>query len=241
MVKKTVSYVAVILFSLVFFTVLVLPSLLPNDLFHFIKVSNKGYSKNVSIYLVSWYGCPFGASLSWPLYDVLSHFGNVSAETHYSIYESDIGGYVPGLLFLDFIPNSTVSFHYVYLYNEYLNASPEGTPMKNLVEGGIEELRNEAPTWVYQLILEYDINDSDIFTGLSMVSPAYMGNPPHIPTTLIITGPNGTWILIGYLNSLNPSSLAVSSEGHINKNYILSLTSVKESASTIMSVINSVQ
>ncbi len=239
MTRKLIGYVIVIVLALFLFMSTILPSLLPNDLFHFIKINNKGYTNNVTVYLVSWLGCPFGASLSWPLYDTLTHFGNVSAEPHYSIDEADIGGYVPGLIFTGYEPNSTVSFHFIYLYNQYLNASPNGTSMKNLVSGGLEELKAYSPSWVYQIIYKYDVEDSDIFTGFSFVAPAYMGSPPHIPTTLIITGPNGTWILIGYLNQLSPSSLALSSnEGSINMNHLLSSPLVRNASTEINSIIN---
>ncbi|MUN29399.1 DUF929 domain-containing protein [Sulfuracidifex metallicus] len=235
---KRLGYIAAIVLSLLFFAVLVLPTILPNEMFHFIKVSNTGYSKKVTVYLISWYGCPYGASLSWPLYDALSHFGNISAASHYSIYESDVGGYVPGLIFLNFRPNSSLSFHVIYLYNQYLNASPNGTYMANLVSGGLNELKVEAPKWIYTLVDKYDVNDRNIFTGLSLSSPAYLGNPPHIPTTLIITGPNGTWILIGYLNQLNPSSLSVQTKGPINEEQLLANPTVIKTSNTIITIID---
>jgi len=44
----------------------------------FVKVSNRDYASSpntVEVYLVSWEGCPNGATQSWPLYLALSHYG----------------------------------------------------------------------------------------------------------------------------------------------------------------------
>jgi len=178
---------------------------IPDPLNHLVKVSNRDFAGNsTEIYFISWYGCPYGATLSWPLYVMLRHYGNVSVQPHYSIFESDIGEPVPGLIFTNFSSNSSIHFHYLYLYNQYLNATPNGTKITNLVQYGLNVIKNKTPEWVYSLVEKYEVNEPLAGFMLSVVNS---GNPPHIATVLIITDPKGTWMLIGYPSSLTPGQI----------------------------------
>ncbi len=167
----------------------------------FFKVSNQDYAPpgETDIYLVSWYGCPFGAAMSWPLYMLLSHYGNLNVSLHESIAESDIGGAVPGLLFFNFTPNSTVRFVVYYLTNQYLNATVNGTPINgSVLTFMLNELKSEAPSWLYNYVFNY----TNVYPLIrepngSVVPVNFAGRPPHIISTLVITGPGGTYMLIG--------------------------------------------
>ncbi len=169
-----------------------------------IKVSNQGYSNTVHVYFISWYGCPFGATLSWPLYLALSHYGHVNVTPHYSIVEADIGAPVPGLLFNGFTPNSSVEFTYLYIYNQYLNATPSGQPIpkSELIQVGLQEINSSLPSWVYNLVYQWEVENPNF--GFSQPIALLDG---HIPTTLVITGPNGTWLMVGYPYMLTPQEL----------------------------------
>ncbi len=197
-----ITLIFIILFS---FWGAVISIFMPDPLNHLVKVSNKDFAGNLTeIYFISWYGCPYGATLSWPLYVLLKHYGNVSIIPHYSIVESDIGEAVPGLIFTNFSTNSSIQFHYIYLYNQYLNATITGVKVSNLVRYGMSVIQNNTPEWVYSLVKKYEINEP--LAGF-MISVADAGNPPHIATALIITSPKGTWMLIGYPSSLTPTML----------------------------------
>ncbi|MCI2413640.1 MAG: DUF929 domain-containing protein [Candidatus Aramenus sp.] len=169
-----------------------------------IKVSNQGYSNSTHVYFISWYGCPFGATLSWPLYLALSHYGHLDVSTHYSLTEGDIGVPVPGLIFNKFVPNSTVQFTYLYIYNQYLNATPSGQPIpkSQLVQVGLQEINSSLPSWIGALVYQWEIENPNF--GFSQPIALLDG---HIPTTLIITGPNGTWLMVGYPYMLTPQEL----------------------------------
>lgn len=190
----------------------------PQPFFQFVKVSNTDYAPNntVEVYLVSWVGCPYGASDSWGLYIALKNYGNLSVTPNYSDEESipisttnTINGKVPGLIFNSFKPTSNVEFYPIYLlgriYTSNSTASlPNGTIISysgnSLVNLELNELQHEAPSWVYNLIYTYQIatNFPNQNEGI-----AYLGNPPHIASTIIITGPKGTWMMIGYDQSVN--------------------------------------
>ena len=218
-----------------------------NDpLFNLVKISNIGYTNTTQVYFISWYGCPYGATLSWPLYVALENYGNVSAVTHYSIAEPDIDNGlqgVPGLIFTGFNSTSNVGFHFLYIYNQNLTATPSGVPLNNnAVSIGLQEIKENEPYFVYNIIDQYEVND--ILPGAD-VPVANGGHPPHIASALIITGPKGTWLLIGYPSPLTPNSLISISNSstqlfsQIKSGHVPSL--VNDVAREIIRAINEVQ
>lgn len=178
--------------------------------FNMMKVSNIDYAQNnsVQVYFISWYGCPNGATTSWPLYLALKKFGNLIVEPHYSINEPDLGSAIPGLLFLNYTPYSNYSnvyFHPIYIYGQYLNETINGTPITtNAVLYGLKELKALVPEWVYNLTVFYELNQTLPNLGKPI---AYAGNPPHLVTILIISGPGGTWVDVGYPKNISPIDL----------------------------------
>ena len=181
-------------------------------LFNLVKINNINYAGNntVQIYFISWYGCPNGATTSWPLYLALSKFGYVNVTPHYSITESTVGAPIPGLIFSNFthFKGENIYFHPVYIYGQYLNETPNGTPIssKDLVTYGLQELKNLVPYWVYNLTEFYEVNQT--YQALQGQSPAYASNIPHLITILIISGPGGTWMVMGYPAQISPTDLA---------------------------------
>ncbi|MCG3108159.1 hypothetical protein L3N51_00440 [Metallosphaera sp. J1] len=185
----------------------------PSAFTNFVKVSSTDYAPNgtTQVYLISWYGCPYGATLSWPLYIALSNYGNLTVMPHYSVAEPDIGNGapIPGLLFQGFTPDSNVQFHAIYIYNQYLNATPSGEPVNNgdRVQVGLNELSSMTPSWVVNLVEQYQLNQTQVVYDGHQVPIALGSSEPHLVTTLIISGPGGTWIMLGYPKSLPPGEL----------------------------------
>ncbi|AWS00163.1 DUF929 domain-containing protein [Metallosphaera hakonensis JCM 8857 = DSM 7519] len=208
-----IPFIALILVIVLFVGLSFRPSASAESAFtNLVKVSSTDYAPNgtTQVYLVSWYGCPYGATLSWPLYLALSHYGNISVEPHLSVAEPDIanGDPIPGLLFESFTPNSSVQFHFLYIYNQFLNATPSGEPLNgNGVQIGLNELESEAPSWVLNLVEEYQLNKTLVFYDNNQVPIAFGSQTPHLVTTLVISGPGGTWILLGYPKQLTPNQV----------------------------------
>ncbi len=218
---KRVYLVAVILAILVagvlsYYYFFVLPSSAAIPAGVFVKISNEDYAPlgKVAIYEQSWIGCPVGAAASWAIYLLISHYGKVEYYTHYSDPYDKTASNIPGLVFLNFTPNSSLEFHVAYLYNEYLNATPNGTPIpvSQLVQVGEEELMHDFPTQIAQLIIKYETQVP--IKQYGKPSALYV-NPPHLNFAILITGPNGTYILTTPL--INPKAL----EGY-NISYVMS-------------------
>ena len=170
----------------------------------FAQVSNKDMSGEVTVYYVSWYGCPIGATDSWAFYLALEHYGNTSLTypvAHYSL-STDAYPNTPGLIFTHSVTFSNVSFVPIYVYNQTITGTTNNQPIQgNLLVYGLSVLKNSMPSGVYAL--EYDIMETvptQDFNG--QASGVANG---HINTNVIITGPKGAWALDGPLFS--PSEL----------------------------------
>ncbi|MCY0849848.1 DUF929 domain-containing protein [Sulfuracidifex metallicus] len=177
----------------------------------FIKVSNQDLAPpgKVEVIEQSWIGCPVGAVASWAIYGALGKWGTFTYYNHTSDPLDTVAQNIPGLIFENFKPNSTVEFHVVYVYNEYLNGSAvldnatflSGYPISEnqLVPQG-EKILNQS--------LKETLNQTDWYNISSLFikyetqvkvegynnSSAYIVKPPHLNFGMIITGPNGTWI-----------------------------------------------
>ncbi|BCU71007.1 DUF929 domain-containing protein [Stygiolobus caldivivus] len=226
--ESKLIYVPFIIFIAVLALILVLPSIkspfaqpsssLP--FMHFQKVSNQDYASSpntVDVYFISWEGCPYGATQSWPLYLALSHYGTINATPTWSDPEplptpssnppTSPPMPVPSLLFNSFTPNGSVHFHFFYMIGRMFTNNnsislPNGTIIpysgNSIVTLEQQELQKDVPSWVYNLIAKYELNTP--FGQFPNLADA--GNPPHIATALIITGPKGTWMIIGYDQSV---------------------------------------
>jgi len=189
--------------------------------FKFFKVNNQNYAGNstVQIYFISWYGCPYGATDSWALYKVLTQYGTVNATPGHSLSEPNIP-FIPALWFEGYQPqpNSNVDFHFLYIYNENLTATPTGVPVNptngSAVTIGLQEIKDNlsfAP-WIYNLVKEYEVDTPIVTTSSGLNdSIAYSTPAPHIATLTIITGPGGTYMEIGFVSPMNPDVIGQSS------------------------------
>ncbi|BCU67001.1 hypothetical protein HS7_04380 [Sulfolobales archaeon HS-7] len=168
----------------------------------FVKISNVDYAPKGKILIVeqSWIGCPVGAAASWVIYNVLFHYGNLSYYEHYSDPFDKAASNVPGLIFTGFKPSGVVEYEVVYTYNEYLNATPSGQPIpvNQLIPVGEQVLYAQLPQNIAALMIKYE-------TQVPLINynnaSALVVKPPHLNFGLLITGPNGTYVLTGALVS----------------------------------------
>ncbi|BFH73133.1 DUF929 domain-containing protein [Sulfurisphaera javensis] len=187
----------------------------------FVKISNIDLAPKGQVIVVeqSWYGCPVGAAASWAIYNVLKNYGNITYEFHYSDPDHKPAN-IPGLIFLNFTPTSIVRFYVAYVYNEYLNASYNGTPIpqNELIPIGEKILEEEyasmgLPPQVSQFIIQYETNVTVEQYGKP--SALYV-QPPHLNFAILISGPNGTYIVTTPI--VNPDILSGYSPQYVFNN-----------------------
>ncbi|WP_393971187.1 DUF929 family protein [Oxyplasma meridianum] len=179
----------------------------------FTEISNQNFAGSgaENIYFITWVGCPIGASISWSLNYTLSHYqgvSNIKTDGHYSDpNEKEEIASLPGLLFLDSlsytssITGAKVSFYPVYMYNETLFAYASNNTaisQSDLVSAGMSVVNSSVPSGIASLVYKYTnlVNISN----LSPYTPsAFLSNPNHMNTVLVITGSFGTYMLNGQL------------------------------------------
>lgn len=190
----------------------------------FVQVSNKDMSSEITIYYVSWYGCPIGATDSWAFYLALEHFGNASLTypiPHYSL-STDAYPNTPGLIFTHSATFSNISFVPIYVYNQTMTGTVSNQPyLGTLLAYGLSVVKNSTPSSVYSL--EYDMMNTVPTQGFNG-QPSGLADG-HISTNVIITGPKGAWALIGPLFPSSElegqSSSQLLNGGALNNTYIL--------------------
>jgi hypothetical protein len=172
----------------------------------FTEVSATDYSPahTYSIYFISWIGCPIGASLSWGIYgSINAYYSSVQNDVygHYSSPDEGSLANIPGLIFTTGFSFSAKGYNYTfspfYMYNETMTGTyPSNTPIPSsqLVSTGESEINASGlPSAITSLAYKYT---AVVLTNQGKPS-AYLGNPAHVNTVLIITGPSGTWMLNG--------------------------------------------
>ncbi|KPV45871.1 hypothetical protein SE19_07990 [Acidiplasma aeolicum] len=200
----------------------------------FFKVSSHGDSR-VNILLVSWLGCPIGASLSWPLYFALTHYGNVSYYQWHSD-PSDVYPDTPGLIFTGFKSND-INATFIYLYNETLTGNAQNKTINgNLVDYGLSELKSSVNVSEYEIIKKY--TTQEWISGSFFQSSADSVSPHHINTVLLISGPNGTYFLNGGLYS--PKNISSYSDNYLMENG-LNITYIRSAENEIENQIKTVE
>lgn len=139
---------------------------------------------------------------------MLSKYGEVGVAPHGSHFLESVNSSIPGLIFTKFTATSYVDFHFLYIYNQYLNETTTGIPITNLLSNqavylGLEEVKNMTPSWVYNIVYTYQVETKTLDEGNGSVA-LYAH---HLVTMCVITGPKGTWAFILYPNPLFPSTI----------------------------------
>jgi hypothetical protein len=172
----------------------------------FQKISSSDLSSNgVNIYFLSWQGCPIGASDSWVLYDYfhtedpsLSN-STIYKEMHFSD-PSESPTNIPGLLFNNFsypLRGMSYHFHVIYVYGE--NLPPDGTASVNQ---GITVLKASFSSTISSYFVKYQtVYPTSGLNGKPIAT--YAG---HLTSSIIITGPSGSYYLEGEI--YNPSTIS---------------------------------
>jgi len=207
----------------------------------FVKVNDQDYAPPGKVIVVeqSWYGCPVGAAASWAIYNVIKNYGNVSFQFHYSDPDHSPAN-IPGLIFTGFKSQGELEFYIAYVYNEYLNASYNGTPIPTdqLIPEGEQILTEELETMgvpnatqVASIIIHYEVN----VTVSNYGKPAALYvKPPHLNFAILISGPNGTYIVDTPI--VNPTTLEGYSPQYIYQN-LDTFTQIIQASDMIQNVI----
>ncbi|MHB1471952.1 MAG: DUF929 family protein [Thermoplasmataceae archaeon] len=217
----------------------------------FTEISNKNFagSGQENIYFISWVGCPIGASVSWSLnYALSQNVNNTYATPHYSDPTEGKLASLPGLLFSDSFTfkhnGEKVLFDPVYMYNETLfGYANNNTPIEssNLVSAGLSVVNSSSPsipTGILNLIYKYT-NVVKINNMPKNVPSAYLGDPPHMNTVLVITGAFGTYMLNGQIyDPLNIKGIQYQDLINAESNGYASYSYIAQGANTILSIIN---
>lgn len=190
------------------------PSLPVVEVNQFEKISNHGFTNNVQIYFITWYKSPDGATDSWVIYTALRHYGTFNVTPTYSVYDQYIGNATPGLIFNSFTPNtSDIYFKAIYVYGDNYNETINGTaiPQGEYLNYALAVIKAQAPSWVYNIILKYIVNGVVAYgkEAVEGISPANYTGVTRMPTVLIISGPKGVWLLLGYPEQFTPTYLTL--------------------------------
>ncbi|WP_337860389.1 DUF929 domain-containing protein [Ferroplasma sp.] len=212
--KKKFLNIIVIIFSIILAFIIISPFILSpfeEPANRFFKVDYKSSKEKVIV--ISWAGCPIGASLSWPLYFTLEKYGNV---TYYNWHSDpkDSFASTPGLIFKNYT-SSRLSANFIYLYNETLTGNFKNQSITgNLVNYGLSELKELLSPQLYNIAKKY--TTQEWISGGYFQTSADSVSPHHINTIIIITGSNGTYLLNGQLYS--PAKIASYSDNQLLNN-----------------------
>jgi hypothetical protein len=226
---KKIYQIAIAVISIALAIVIISPFVLspfeePHNQFFENDYKTPGREK---VILISWAGCPLGASLSWPLYFSLEQHGNVSYYTGHSD-PSDSYPCTPGLIFTNYT-SSNINATFVYLYNDNLSGSFNNTTITgNLVTYGLNELKADLPQPYYHMAKKY--TTQEWIAGGYFSTSADSVKPHHINTIIIISGSKGTYVLNGDLYS--PSIISEDTHSELLSNG-MNISAIHKATTTI--------
>ncbi|EQD45754.1 protein containing DUF929, partial [mine drainage metagenome] len=226
-----------------------LPSSIPFSSFgtyYAVNSSDYAPSSSVNIYFVTWVGCPYGAGDSWELYNYLNGFGSISSSVidHYSDPSEGKLASIPGLLFNDNhisvtgVNGISINLDTYYLYNEEMTQS-FNSPVVNItslnaITVALSELQaDNLPAPIYNIVKDFTTVVNA--TGYSKAS-ALLGNPAHINTIIVFTGPKGTDIINGGM--IDPQPLLQFTDKTLLSNPSLG-TGVSAGTTLVSDIVNS--
>ncbi|MCL5679333.1 MAG: DUF929 domain-containing protein [Candidatus Thermoplasmatota archaeon] len=180
-----------------------IPSFLEPGYFAKISDSNVGSSGTVSVYLLSWYGCPIGAAESWIIYNFTRQYTQgtsyIRDENHTSDPNVAFPG-TPGMIFNNYSMTYIgihYSFNVAYVYGQYVNNTGSA-----LIRSGLQIMNSSFPNSVSTIFYQFEMK---VPLGTSNAAKPSAINEGHLTTAILVSGNNGTYIVEGSVFS--PSSL----------------------------------
>ncbi|MHB1709315.1 MAG: DUF929 family protein [Thermoplasmataceae archaeon] len=187
------------------------PSFLLPGYFARISGSNIGSPGTVSVYLVSWYGCPIGAAESWIIYNFtrqyISGTGYIRDGNHTSDPLVKFRG-TPGMIFNNYTMTYSgmhYSFNAAYVYGQYVNNSGSA-----LIRSGSQIMNSSFPHSVSSIFYKFE---TQVPLGTSSAAQPSAIREGHLTTAILVSGNNGTYIVEGSIFS--PSALSGYSPNHV--------------------------
>ena len=148
-----------------------------------------------AVFFLSWIGCPIGATDSWAIYsainstsDIYSHVKLHTADPT-DVYSNGTTGQ-PGLLFKGNFTFTTsghkFTFYPLYMYNENMTGTVTNSKLNTsqLIPYGLNLINETYPARVAAMFYRYS---------------NYTKYDHHLTTTVLITGPHGSYILNSYM------------------------------------------
>ena len=179
------------------------PSYLQPGYFAKISDSNVGNPGTVSVYFLSWYGCPIGAAESWIIYNFTRQY--IQGTNYIKVENQTSDPYVafpgtPGMIFNDYTMTYSgihYSFNAAYVYGEYVNNTGSA-----LIRSGLQIMNSSFPHSVSAIFYQFETQVPLETSNSAKPSAISEG---HLTTAILISGNNGTYILEGSIFS--PSQL----------------------------------
>lgn len=224
-----------------------LPSFIKSSQFCNISSGNIGTKNQVNIYVMSWQGCPIGASESWMWYlyikqtvPTLSNYAKLPISYTHQSSPADSFYATPGLLFNNYsFTNSNhvvINFHIDYVYPQFLP-----TPHSQaVVNAGISTLKTTSgfPTAAINDFVDYQ---TIVPTSVRGVTEPLANAAGHLTTCIIISGNNGTFFLEGGLYSFSYSPSIVNETSSYMLNNSASFPGIPSGESYLSNVIDLAQ
>ncbi len=166
---------------------------------YFAKISNSnvGSQGTVSVYFLSWYGCPIGAAESWIIYNFTRQYfqgtGYIKEDNHTSDPAVAYPG-TPGLIFGNYTMTYSglrYSFNSSYVYGEYVNGS-------GLIGSGSQIMNASFPHSVSTVLYQFE---TQVPLGTNIGAKPSAIREGHLTTAILVSGNNGTYIVEGSIFS----------------------------------------
>ena len=166
---------------------------------YFAKISNSnvGSQGTVSVYFLSWYGCPIGAAESWIIYNFTRQYfqgtGYIKDSNHTSDPAVAYPG-TPGLIFGNYTMTYSglhYSFNSAYVYGEYVNGS-------GLIGSGSQIMNASFPHSVSTVLYQFE---TQVPLGTNISAQPSAIREGHLTTAILVSGNNGTYIVEGSIFS----------------------------------------
>ena len=180
-----------------------IPSSLQPGYFAKISDSNVGNRGTVSVYFLSWYGCPIGAAESWIIYNFTRQYTQGTSYIRDENHTSDpVVAFpdTPGMIFNNYSMTYSgihYTFNAAYVYGQYVNNSGS-----ELIRNGSQVMNASFPHSVSTVLYQFE---TQVPLGSNSVAKPSAISEGHLTTAILVSGNNGTYIVEGSVFS--PSAL----------------------------------